>query len=106
MPASAPPRQPRRTRKSKSKGVPCVRGELRDLPPAKSVAESHAEWQAFFAKAWAQKGARERGEAAGVPKKQVTFAATSAEPSAVSKERAERERLQRISRALNDSDSD
>lgn len=49
----------KRARKRKDSGLA---GELRDLPEFATPAESRAEREAFFARAWAQKAARERGE--------------------------------------------
>lgn len=50
----------KRARKRKDSGP--LGGELRDLPAFATLAESQAEREAFFARAWAQKAARERGE--------------------------------------------
>lgn len=42
-----------------------VMGELRDFP-RRTLQENEVERQAFFAKAWAQKAAREAAEARGL----------------------------------------
>lgn len=98
-------------RRSKSSGPTYLQGELRDLPPAKSVAESQAEREAFFARAWAQKAAREARQAAAGksapaappgPDAQAVAAA-----AAEKRRKAEEERIaraKRIAAALSDSD--
>lgn len=104
-------------RRSKASGPTYLQGELRDLPPAKSVAESQAEREAFFERAWAQKAAREARQAAAGkpapanpanpanPDAQAAAAAAAAEK----RRKAEEERVaraKRIAAALSDSDSD
>ena len=52
----------KRARKRNKAGPPPIAGELRDLRIFDSISESRAEREAFFARAWRQKAARERGE--------------------------------------------
>ena len=86
-----------RRRKSKSEAAPPpIRGELRDLATIKSVAESQAEREAFFSRAWKQKETRQSREAAEAIEKRKRV---DAEAERVA-------RSKRIAAALSDSDSD
>ena len=90
-------------------------GELRDFP-VRTMKENEAERQAFFAKAWAQKAAREAAEARGevfVPAwqkaagiKPISKPAHAPAPKAVPKAAAaDKARLAALNRG-SDSDSD
>ena len=98
--------KPQRRRRTKSTGPSYLQGELRDLPPAKSVAESQAEREAFFARAWAQKGAREAQNAKNLqitPQARELDKQGDAGELAGQKKIAEEQRLaraQRIAQAL------
>lgn len=88
-----------------------VMGELRDFP-RRTMQENEAERQATFARAWAQKAAREAAEARGevfVPewqKEAALKAAPAASPKVAPKPTAaDKARLAALNRAM-DSDSD
>lgn len=75
-----PPRTNRRTKKQRSKGGGSVIGELRDLPDM-TLAEARKEREDCFARAWAQKRAREAAQKRGevfVPEWQKAAAAKEA----------------------------
>ena len=94
--------KPQRRRRTKSTVPSYLQGELRDLPPAKSVAESQAEREAFFARAWAQKGAREAREAQNAKNLQKTAQARELDKQGDSGELAGQKKIaeeQRLARA-------
>ena len=89
--------KPQRRRKSKSEAAPPpIRGELRDLAAIKTVAESQAERDAFFARAWKQKETRQSRE----------FEEAIEKRKRVEAEAERVARAKRIAAALSDSDSD
>lgn len=104
--------KPQRRRRTKSTGPSYLQGELRDLPPAKSVAESQAEREAFFERAWAQKWTREATKTKKLQKIAQTHELNEeGETDAIANQKklaAEQRlaRVERIVRALSDSDSE
>jgi hypothetical protein len=61
----------KRARNRNHSRPPPIAGELRDLRIFDSISESRVEREAFFARAWRQKAARERGELAPVVVRQA-----------------------------------